>query len=308
MTLESALFALVLLLYFASSVSYHAHLFAGSERARRAVLWLVPVGVLVHTAAIGIWCTTHRGSSILRDPAMPVSLVAFFIALIQVGLNFIRGWAALGSLSMPFAFISQFYASLLTPGSAVQAPPGSRLLSPHVMALLLGFAAFTLAFCLAVFYLVQSRLLKNKQVRVFGGRLPALDSIATGAHWLAAIGFSMLTLGIITGALAAPEIWGERWYLDSRTLTSLVAWAIYAAYLAVSMFMGWRGRRTTYFLIAGFLIILIAFIASVRRPHSPVPTSAAGFVVGLASLTLESGPEQDLHRKLGLPGRGAKQP
>jgi ABC-type uncharacterized transport system permease subunit len=267
--LENVLFALTLFFYFAGSIAHHVHLFTGSERARPAATLLVALGVVAHTAAFGIWCTT-RDWSILRDPGMPVSMVAYFIALAQRVVDFRKGWASLGSLTLPLAFVAQFYAAWRTPGSAVQAPPtGSALLSPHVMALLFGFAAFTLAFCLAVLYLAQSRLLKTKKVRgrLFH-RLPPLESVGSAAHWLAVVGFSMLTLGMITGAIAAPQQWGPGWYLDVRTLTSLVAWAVYASYLAASTFMGWRGRRTSWFLIAGFLVVLVAFAASISRPKT----------------------------------------
>lgn len=261
------LFGLTLLCYLLGSIAHHTHLFAGHERSRRFATGFVAVGLLAHTAAIGVWCTTH--GSILQSPTMPFSLVAYFIALAQLAVDFRRGWASVGALSVPLAFVAQFYASARTPGEVIAVSPGGALLRPHVMVLLLGFAAFTLAFCLAVLYLVQSRLLKRKQLR--GGlfsRLPPLESITTGAHWLATIGFSMLTLGIITGMIAAPKTWGPQWYLDPRTLSSLVAWAIYAFYLGSSLVMGYRGRRSTYFLIAGFLVVLVALVASVARPRS----------------------------------------
>jgi ABC-type uncharacterized transport system permease subunit len=268
---EHALSWLTLLLYFAASVAYHAHLFAGSERARRLAAVLVPIGVVTHTCAIGAWDLTHAGS-ILRDPAMPFSLVAWCLALVQAGLNFRAGWSALGSLTLPLAFLTLFYAGIRAPGGTEEAL-ASPLMRPHVMGLLLGFAAFALAFCLAVLYLVQARLLKTKQVRGLFTRVPPLESVSTAAHWLAAVGFSMLTLGIVTGALVAPTSWGPAWYLDHRTITSLVAWAIYATYLGMSMVLGFRGRRTTYFLIAGFVVVLIAFVASVKRTR----TAAAAF-------------------------------
>jgi ABC-type uncharacterized transport system permease subunit len=266
MNLEHALSWVTLLLYFGASVAYHAHLFAGSERARRLAAVIVPVGVVTHTCAIGAWDLTHTGS-ILRDPAMPFSLVAWCLALVQAGLNFRAGWSALGSLTLPLAFLTLFSAGIRAPGGAEEAL-ASPLMRPHVMGLLLGFAAFTLAFCLAVLYLVQARLLKTKQVRGLFTRVPPLESVSTAAHRLAVIGFSMLTLGIITGAVVAPQSWGPTWYLDARTITSLVAWAIYATYLGLSMFLGFRGRRTTYFLIAGFLVVLIAFMVSVKRPRT----------------------------------------
>jgi ABC-type uncharacterized transport system permease subunit len=281
MNWEALLFGLTLLLYFVSSVCYHLHLFAGSERARQVAIGTVVAAVLVHTAAIGVWCVNHRGMSILRDPGMVVSLMAYFLAIVQFAANFRKTWSALGSLTMPLAFIAEFYGGVATPGTAYHAAlaesASGPLMRPHVTALLLSFAALALAFCLAIVYLVQSRLLKAKQVRGLFSRLPPLDSVGTAAHWLAAIGFSMLTLGIVTGAMAAPHAWGGQWYLDPRTVTSIVAWLIYAAYLGAVMLLGWRGRKTTYFLIAGFLVVLVAFFASstgARTTTAPQGNSA----------------------------------
>lgn len=274
MSAEQTLFGTTLALYFAASVCYHVHLFAGGERARRFAPVLVALGALAHFAAIGVWCVSHHGFSILRDPAMPFSLVAFFLALAQLGVTARPGWAAVGSLVLPLAFAAQFYATWSMTGSTVQLRPASSLLSPHVLAILLGFSAFTLAFCLSILYLAQSRLLKAKRRWSLFNRLPPLESIATASHWLAALGFSMLTLGIITGAIAAPDHWERAWYFDPRTLISLIAWAIYAAYIGASMGMGWRGRRTTYFLIAGYLAVLVAFIASLAWPKNVGHTAA----------------------------------
>lgn len=273
---EALFSGLTLVLYFVSSVAHHAHLFAGSEKARRIATWMAVAGLAAHTVALGIWCTTHQ-LSILRDPGMPYSLVAYVVVVAQLFVDFRQAWVTLGSLSMPCAFVAQFASGVLAADSELHRPAGSALLSPHVIAILLGFAAFTLAFCLAVIYLVESRLLKTKRIRGLFSRLPPLESVGTGAHWLATLGFSMLTLGMITGAIAAPERWGPGWYLDPRTITSIVAWIIYAGYLGSRMLMGWRGRRTTYFLIAGYLVVLVALLASVGRPKAPDPARASAF-------------------------------
>lgn len=269
MTLDAVLFTVTLFLYLISSVGYHLHLFGGSEPARRCAAWGVALGVLTHTAAIGVYCSAYRGS--VLTGTMPYSLVAYFIALGQVAANLAR-WTAVGSLSMPLAFIAEFLASMGPAGGPGHPQPGSVYLRPHVTVLLLGFAAFALAFCLAVIYLVEARMLKEKKIRGIFTRLPPLESVSTAAHWLAIIGFSMLTLGVVTGAIAAPKSWGPDWYTNPRLLpgviTSLVAWVIYAAYLGVSTFLGWRGRRTTYFLIAGFVVVLVAFLASVSSRKS----------------------------------------
>lgn len=277
MTGVTFFFGLTLLLYFLSSVCYHVHLFAASDRARGIATLVAGIGVLSHTAAIGMWCMNN--GSILKDPGMPYSVVAYFLAIGQVALGFQPRWASLGALVMPMAFVAEFYGSWLTPGLTVHDPGGSSLLRPHVMVLLLGFAAFALAFCHAVFYLVQSRLLKTKHIKGVFTRLPPLESVGTAAHWLAVIGFSMLTLGVITGGIVAPERWGPQWYLEPHFIVSMIAWGVYAAYIGVSMFLGWRGRRTTYFLIAGFVVVLVALLASVNQKEGQNPT-ASGSTLG----------------------------
>lgn len=273
---DALLFNLALFLYAVASVGYHLHLFGraetGGERRRRWALAAVIAGVLAHTAAIGVFCVNH--GSVFKG-AMPFSLVAYFLALGQIAAHF-AGWSALGALVMPLAFVTEFAAGT-GPAAAGHQQPGNALLRPHVTVLLIGFTAFALAFCLAVLYLVEARLLKEKRIKGFD-RLPPLESVSTAAHWLAVIGFSMLTLGVITGAMAAPQSWGPEWYTNPRLLpgvvTSLVAWIIYAGYLAASMFLGWRGRRTTYFLIAGFLVVLVALFASVSGRKSPETVGA----------------------------------
>lgn len=274
MNWEAGLSGLSLLCYAVSSVLYHTHLFGGgtSRSSRNAWIWAM-AGLAAHTAALGIWCTTHTWS-ILRDERMPFSLVAYVLVLVQVLSSARKGWAALGSISLPLAFIAQSYAVTASPQGTAEGST-SGIIRPHVLVLVLGFAFFTLAFCLAILYLLQSRLLKTKQIRGLFSRLPSLESVSTGAHRAAILGFSLLTLGIITGALVAPASWGPRWYLDPRLLTSMVAWIIYAAYLGACTFLGWRGRRTTYFLIAGFLVVLVAFVASVNRPRENRPKTTA---------------------------------
>lgn len=285
MNWEAVLSGLTLLFYAVSSVQYHTHLFAGAEKSSRNAWISSLAGLSAHTAALGVWCTTHHWS-ILSDERMPFSLVAYVLVVFQIAAVTRKGWAALGSLSLPLAFIAQSYA--VTPASQYAAAGGftSVLLRPHVLVLLLGFAAFTVAFCLAVLYLVQTNLLKTKQIKGVFRRLPPLDSVSTSAHRSAILGFTLLTLGMITGALVAPDAWGPRWYLDPHIATGLVAWVIYAAYLGASTVLGWRGRRTTYFLIAGFLVVLVAFVSSVNRPRPDRPSSrsvdpAAGSALAL---------------------------
>jgi cytochrome c-type biogenesis protein CcsB len=258
-SLDTALFSAVLGLYFFAAVFHHAHLFTGGERSRRLAHTCVWLGVLVHAVAIA-----ERAAGFGRPPFAgafeSLSFIAWLIAGVQLLLQLRFGWSAIGALTMPIAFVAVFYANFL-PRSGMMDPAllESPFRSPHVIATILGFVSFALAFCFAIAYLIQNRLLKRKQVKGIARRLPPLESISHSAHWLAAAGFSMLTLGILTGIIWATHAWKPNWFLDPKVVTSFIAWLIYALYLYVSSIGGWRGYKTTYFLIAGFVVVLIAY-------------------------------------------------
>jgi ABC-type uncharacterized transport system permease subunit len=259
MSFDAPMLFLPLALYFAAAVLYHAHLFTGNEATKRAATSATLAGVVTHGMVL-MEATWVGGRAPLGRPSETLSFLAWTIAVAQLAIETRWGWTAPGSLAMPIAFLAVFGA-LLPSGREAHAPAilQSRLMEPHVLASILGFVSFALAFCFAILYLVQSRLLKRKQVRGLFRRLPPLEAMSISAHWMAAAGFSMLTLGIVTGIIWATYAWQPGWYLDPKVITSGIAWLVYAGYLYASAVSGWRGRRTTYFLIAGFIVVLIAY-------------------------------------------------
>ena len=255
----SAMLLLPLALYFVAAVLSHVHLFTGSAVTRRAATAATLGGVVTHAM---VWTETIwlGGGAPFRRPSETLSFLAWAIAVAQLVLEARAGWSAVGSLSMPIAFVALFCALWPAEQSAHAAVIlQSRLMEPHILATILGFVSFALAFCCAILYLVQSRLLKRKQLRGLFRRLPPLESMSVSAQWLATAGFSMLSLGIVTGALWAVHAWKPGWYLDPKVVASGFAWLVYAAYLYASAVGGWRGRKTTYFLIAGFIVVLMAY-------------------------------------------------
>lgn len=263
MTLGGWLFGLVLLCYCAASICYHLHLFTGSQPARRLAPVFLGLGVAAHAAALGQpWFEPQAPP--MGVVSRTATTIAWTLAVTQLVLDWKQGWAASGSLAVPLAFVLVFYANVLPRGHLSGDPAlRSPLMRPHLVATILGFVGLALSFSMAVLYLAQSWLLKRKLLREALDRLPPLETTARAAHWLAVVGFSMLTLGIVTGAIVAAQQ-EPAWFLTARVLTSLLAWLVYAIYLAASTVGGWRGRRTTYFLIGGFAVLMVAYVANLR--------------------------------------------
>ena len=74
------------------------------------------------------------------------------------------------------------------------------------------------------------------------------------------IGFVLLTLGLISGAVWANEAWGTWWSWDPKETWAFISWLFYAAYLHMRISKGWQGRRPALLATAGFLVVLVCYL------------------------------------------------
>ncbi len=74
------------------------------------------------------------------------------------------------------------------------------------------------------------------------------------------IGFVLLTLGLITGAIWANEAWGTWWSWDPKETWAFISWLFYAAYLHMRISKGWQGRRPALLATSGFFVVLICYL------------------------------------------------
>ena len=74
------------------------------------------------------------------------------------------------------------------------------------------------------------------------------------------IGFFLLTLGLITGAIWANEAWGTWWSWDPKETWAFISWIFYACYLHMRISKGWQGRKPAILATTGFFIVLICYL------------------------------------------------
>jgi cytochrome c-type biogenesis protein CcsB len=166
----------------------------------------------------------------------------------------------LGALVAPLAALMVYGVLLLPQDRGTLSPLLQGFwLGTHVIMTLLGFAALTLAFLGAIFYLIQEREIKSKKFGFFYRRLPSLSQLDTLNYWCLTIGFPLLTVGIITGSLYAQHTLGRFWNWDPKEILTVLAWLIYAVLLHERLTVGWRGRRAALMSIVGFLVLVVTF-------------------------------------------------
>ncbi|MGQ9525404.1 MAG: cytochrome C assembly family protein [Armatimonadota bacterium] len=252
------LFGIAYVLYFVSGIGYVANLLARGASRWRAALAAGALGFAVHTAVLALLGLEHHRAP-FTSFFESASFLAWSIVLVYLAVDRGGRLPTLGAVALPLAFLVIFFASTLPPNGADPLISRNHSLKIHIAMSLLGYASLGLAFCTALIYLLQERRLKAKRF-VKGAQLLSLEDADVLANRLAAVGFSLLTMGLITGFIFASREWKGFWLIDPKVITSLAAWSVYALYLYMRDVRGWRGRRTMLLLIAGFAAVVAGYV------------------------------------------------
>jgi cytochrome c-type biogenesis protein CcsB len=125
----------------------------------------------------------------------------------------------------------------------------------HVSVTLLGEAFFAIAFITSILYLVADS--KEKKGKKPGLSSEKLDSVS---YRCIAIGFPLFTLGgLVFGMIWAYNAWGRYWSWDPKETWSLITWFVFALFLHTRIVMGWKGQRSAFVAIIGFLAALFTY-------------------------------------------------
>jgi ABC-type uncharacterized transport system permease subunit len=220
------------------------------------------VGALLHMTAIGLRCAELHQAP-FTTPAESLSLLAWVVVLVYLGTELLWRLSAAGPFALGLSFLLVLLGGVLGRNEpAVAANPllAENAISLHIIATITAIGAFALAFCCAALYLVAYRILKSKHGLAWMKRLPPLGTVERAAFTLVAIGFPLLTLGILSGLVrAAGGGMTTGWQTDVKTLLAYGVWAIYGAYLVARLSLRWSPVRTAYVLLVGLALCLLLF-------------------------------------------------
>ncbi len=95
---------------------------------------------------------------------------------------------------------------------------------------------------------------------IFTSASLSLDMLEDLTYRMIAIGWPLLTAGIITGAVWANSAWGSYWSWDPKETWSLITWFIYAIYLHSRYVRGWKGTQMAVIAAVGFLSVIFTYL------------------------------------------------
>ena len=91
-------------------------------------------------------------------------------------------------------------------------------------------------------------------------RLNLADTLDNISYRIIGLGFPLLTIGIIAGAIWANEAWGSYWSWDPKETWALITWLVFAAYLHARITKGWQGRKPAILAASGFLVVWVCYL------------------------------------------------
>ncbi len=146
----------------------------------------------------------------------------------------------------------------------VDLPPAlqSAWFIPHVVVYFVGYGALALGALAAAVYLWRPAW----KVQVRGLRRDWTLGYDQLMHWCVVVGFSMLTVGLLLGAVWAKQAWGDYWSWDPKENWALISWLTYGVYLHARRLPEWKGRRSAWLVLLGLAVIGFTYIGVAALP------------------------------------------
>jgi cytochrome c-type biogenesis protein CcsB len=238
---------------------------AGQSPVLRVALALSVLGFLLHLTAV-----VTRGVAAERVPwanmyefgltGSLLIIAIYLVVLLRMDLRFLGTFITGLVLVLLGIAVVDFYVEITPLPPALQ----SAWLVVHVFVASAATAFFALGFALSVLQLAQHRregggedLAKLKLK--FLATLPTAVRLEDLAYRTNIVGFILWTFTLIAGAIWAERSWGRYWGWDTKEVWTFIIWVIYAGYIHARATRGWRGSRSAWLGIIGFVAVMFNF-------------------------------------------------
>lgn len=204
------------------------------------------------------------------------------LTLMQLILEQQSNSKLIGAINLPITLFTIGFASLSLPEELKQATPlvpalRSNWLMMHVSIMMISYASLIIGSLLSILFLIISKgqnisfqdssynkQLSNKIILNYdvtkNNRINLLESIDNLSYRIIGLGFPLLTIGIIAGAVWANEAWGSYWSWDPKETWALITWLVFAIYLHSRLNKSWQGKKPAIIASMGFIIIWICYL------------------------------------------------
>lgn len=202
----------------------------------------------------------HNNTSGQNLSMLNVASVVSFITSVVMSLAMFktRIWFLLPVI-YGFSVISILASSFL-PGTFITHFEGKTGLLIHITIALFAYATLTIAALYAIQLAWLDYKLKTKKAMAVNPNLPPLMKVERQLFNIILVGNSLLTMTLLSGFLFLDDMFANGF--AHKSILSFVAWVIYSTLLWGHYQKGWRGKKVTWFAIAGATLLTLAYFGS----------------------------------------------
>lgn len=201
-----------------------------------------------------------RGLSAGRVPWANMYEFALTAVAVFVGVFVLsRLWKDLNFLGVFFTGLATVFLGVATLNYYVAPTPLPPALQSYWLVIHVFVASLATGFMGLGTALSVLQLLKERRQNGFLRSLPSAVQLEDLAYRVSVIGFIFWTFTLIAGAIWAEHAWGRYWGWDTKEVWTFVIWVIYAGYVHARATRGWRGSRSAWLQIIGFVAIIFNF-------------------------------------------------
>lgn len=230
------------------------------------LFWLV---LALHAAAIG-WSSVDP-EGLRLGFALGLSITLWLAALVY-GLE--SRLISITGIRLPISALAACICLLTVAFPSVRLVPAGTggWLPLHLMIALAAYGMITLVALHAMVMALADRYLHHRGrggVRNFGrvlqallDGLPPLLTLERILFRLLGLGFVLLSLTVVTGSLFNDQMQRGLLSFDHKTIFTVLAWLTFGILLIGRSLWGWRGRTALRFILAGFVLLILAYAGS----------------------------------------------
>ncbi len=187
------------------------------------------------------------------------SLISFIISLVlSVAMFKTRLWFLL-PVVYSFAAINLGAATFL-PSTVIKHLEHDPKLLLHISFALFSYATLTIGALYALQLAWLDYKLKAKRSLAINPNLPPLLLVERQLFKIILIGNLLLTITLITGFVFVQDMFAQG--KAHKGILSFVAWLVYSLLLWGHYQKGWRGKKVTWFAVAGATLLTLAYFGS----------------------------------------------
>lgn len=187
------------------------------------------------------------------------SLISFIISLVMsVAMLKNRLWFLL-PVVYSFAAINLSAAAFL-PSTFIKHLENDPKLLIHISFALFSYATLSIGALYALQLAWLDHKLKTKKSLAINPNLPPLLMVERQLFKIILIGNLLLTATLITGYVFVQDMFAEG--KAHKAILSFIAWVVYSVLLWGHYQKGWRGRKVTWFAVAGATLLTLAYFGS----------------------------------------------